>query len=342
MSGDPVVVARVYDGAMAEMRAELAKELAVDDDSWSSLLDRVREELAKSASYREATERVRGELAEACSHEHLVMLRARAENAEARERAREELLAKALGCAADWTSILDALGSAPVARASGEARIAALAEAFVRELREGGRSLPEIGPAFEELERAVRAAPRPKDERAAVVRVTEAYDARQRHEVRNIAFDLAVEIRELRARLDREEVDRPTFPRDPEALCNLCSLPCAFDTEIEPSARGAYGLGAVAQGHYQSSPGAGAGALDDGVAYSFNLCEWCLDWLFSNFRRPPSMHNYLGDCKSKIDEPYEPAELRARRRHEGDTLYAYFVEEHARRRAARRARKATP
>lgn len=73
-----------------------------------------------------------------------------------------------------------------------------------------------------------------------------------------------------------------------EKLCNLCGLTCNL-TEGAP-----HGLiDGVVSGGYTSTPGNGAGALDDGETYSFNLCEFCLDWLFCTFVIPPDQHSYI-------------------------------------------------
>jgi hypothetical protein len=46
-------------------------------------------------------------------------------------------------------------------------------------------------------------------------------------------------------------------------------------------------------GGYYSTPGNGRGALDDGDTYTFSLCEFCTDWMFSRFRIPPTMGSYM-------------------------------------------------
>lgn len=73
-----------------------------------------------------------------------------------------------------------------------------------------------------------------------------------------------------------------------EKLCNMCGLSC----ELSDSHGGNYGLiEAMATGGYFSTPG--YGALDDVVHYAFSLCEFCLDFIFSNFVIPPLTRCHL-------------------------------------------------
>jgi len=77
-----------------------------------------------------------------------------------------------------------------------------------------------------------------------------------------------------------------------EPLCNLCGLTCVLGCEGHPC-RAPRGLvDAQARGGYLSTAGNGHGALDDMTLYQFSLCEWCLDWLFSQFKIPVSIFDY--------------------------------------------------
>lgn len=64
-------------------------------------------------------------------------------------------------------------------------------------------------------------------------------------------------------------------------ICNYCGLSC----NVGPNGRGNGLLDADVYGGY-SSPN--YGALDDATKYSFSLCEFCLDWLFCQFKIPVS------------------------------------------------------
>jgi len=73
--------------------------------------------------------------------------------------------------------------------------------------------------------------------------------------------------------------------------CNLCGLPCSAGKgrHIDHEA----GLiDASVTGGYESTPGNGYGALDDASTYRFSLCEFCLDWLFSQFKVPVVVNDY--------------------------------------------------
>jgi hypothetical protein len=87
-------------------------------------------------------------------------------------------------------------------------------------------------------------------------------------------------------------------------------------------------------GHYASTPGNGHGALDDTTAYKFSLCEWCLDWLFTQFKIPPVVREWYFDGRRGKPEEWRPA---AQRVSEDDwrTFKKEFSEEAAKRDAAR-------
>lgn len=84
-----------------------------------------------------------------------------------------------------------------------------------------------------------------------------------------------------------------------ETLCNLCGLTCALPTgPCDDLVMDDHGLIACeVMGHYASTPGNGYGALDDCDAYRFSLCEFCLDWLFTQCKIPPTVEIVsLGNC----------------------------------------------
>ncbi len=118
--------------------------------------------------------------------------------------------------------------------------------------------------------------------------------------------------------------------------CNLCGLPCDIHGSIPEELRTPSGLiDAKVTGGYDSTPGNGFGALDDCSQYKFSLCEWCLDWLFEQFKIPPEEKG-IG-AFSHLDGP--PIEWKpARQRVEEDdwrTLKKEFAEEYKRRNQAR-------
>lgn len=63
-------------------------------------------------------------------------------------------------------------------------------------------------------------------------------------------------------------------------LCNLCGESCNLEESGFSEPNGL--IEAKVRGGYFSTPGNGSGALDDGVTYTFSLCEFCLDYLFDN------------------------------------------------------------
>jgi hypothetical protein len=124
------------------------------------------------------------------------------------------------------------------------------------------------------------------------------------------------------------------------ATCNLCGLSCVLGCEGHP-ASGPHGLvGQAVYGGYESTPGNGHGALDDMTSYRFSLCEWCLDWLFQQFKAPVEVREYSAWDASPIGDPkpFVPAEGRVN----GNprlSMRREFFEEKARRDAARSARQ---
>ncbi len=72
-------------------------------------------------------------------------------------------------------------------------------------------------------------------------------------------------------------------------LCNLCGLSGSDLGEGTPNFGIFHGVELEARGGYASTPGNGDGALDDCTSYHFRLCEFCLDFLFSNAVIPPKV-----------------------------------------------------
>lgn len=89
---------------------------------------------------------------------------------------------------------------------------------------------------------------------------------------------------------------------EPDVLCNMCGLTCMLG---DPANRDKGGLiKADVTGGYSSTPGNGEGALDDGNRYTFSLCEFCLDHIFSNFKIPVDAGSYM---HSEDDRVFCPA-----------------------------------
>ena len=90
-------------------------------------------------------------------------------------------------------------------------------------------------------------------------------------------------------------------------LCNRCGLSCALPPDEELVSPDNYGLiDATVYGGYFSTPGNGDGALDDMSRYTFSLCEWCLDWLFQQFKVPVAVYDNI----DYQPYPYRPAKQR--------------------------------
>lgn len=95
-------------------------------------------------------------------------------------------------------------------------------------------------------------------------------------------------------------------------ICNLCGNLCALtraDGVVEDKRAGLQN--AEVSGGYHSTAGNGYGALDDMTSYHFSLCEFCLDWLFSQFVVPVKMTDY-GTGNEESEEKFRPAEVRVR------------------------------
>lgn len=94
-----------------------------------------------------------------------------------------------------------------------------------------------------------------------------------------------------------------------EAFCNLCGQTCAMFLCSDNDGNLIYEneglISASVSGGYPSTPGNGEGTLDDMTLYTFSLCEYCLEFLFSHMIIPPQ----LGDAfnNGPIDKVYLPA-----------------------------------
>jgi hypothetical protein len=96
-----------------------------------------------------------------------------------------------------------------------------------------------------------------------------------------------------------------------EVICNLCGLSCRFDTKFSNDN---YGLiNQSVNCGYESTPGNGHGALDDITWYRFSLCEFCLDWLFAQFKVPVSTGCYAGGDGDDDTTQWRPAQERVNR-----------------------------
>lgn len=121
-----------------------------------------------------------------------------------------------------------------------------------------------------------------------------------------------------------------------EAVCNLCGLSCRI-TASDGEDCGNHGL--IEQrvsGGYHSTAGNGYGALDDGTTYKFSLCEFCLDWVFSQCQIAPELGSYM----SSGDKPesFVPAAVRVRDEEWRSSKKEFFAERD-RRDAARAAKR---
>ena len=76
--------------------------------------------------------------------------------------------------------------------------------------------------------------------------------------------------------------------------CNFCGEPLQFEEHCERAGL----VDAKVSGGYSSTPGNGSGALDDCTTYEFSICEFCLDWLFTQFKTPPKLTELHGDPNS--------------------------------------------
>lgn len=105
------------------------------------------------------------------------------------------------------------------------------------------------------------------------------------------------------------------MPKSKDVLCNLCGLSCDIPGCIPKEIRQPSGLiDATVSGGYDSTPGNGFGALDDCTQYKFSLCEWCLDWLFQQFKISPEEKEigvFSGDYDGTIEQ-WKPAAQRVK------------------------------
>lgn len=86
--------------------------------------------------------------------------------------------------------------------------------------------------------------------------------------------------------------------------CNVCGHPL----QLEPNGPRCGLVDAEVEGGFDSTPGNGSGALDDCTKYKFSVCEFCLDWLFTQCKIPPEVIEMHGDPDSTPQ--WRPAGLR--------------------------------
>jgi len=87
--------------------------------------------------------------------------------------------------------------------------------------------------------------------------------------------------------------------------CNLCGEQCGHENAPNMGL-----VNAKVCGGYFSTPGNGDGALDDMTLYTFSMCEFCLDWLFCQFKTPPQTNEYHMDGSTGTAEVFRPAKQR--------------------------------
>ena len=108
-------------------------------------------------------------------------------------------------------------------------------------------------------------------------------------------------------------------------VCNLCGLSCELVeiiSECGTQYRDNGGLiDATVRGGYASSPGNGVGTLDDCTEYNFSLCEYCLDYLFEQFKVPVSVIDIHDGA-----EPYRSAAERVKNDTWREDKETYFAE----------------
>jgi len=81
--------------------------------------------------------------------------------------------------------------------------------------------------------------------------------------------------------------------------CNLCGLSCRLTGPGSDFNELSGLIDCKVSGGYDSTPGNGAGALDDTTQYEFSLCEFCLDWLFVQFKVPVEVSDYMNPDSPK-------------------------------------------
>jgi len=87
--------------------------------------------------------------------------------------------------------------------------------------------------------------------------------------------------------------DKQLLPTKPVPPCNLCGEACTAPHNADNALSPMGLINCTVSGGYDSTPGNGHGALDDSTSYTFSLCEWCLDWLFAQFKHSPTTSDYM-------------------------------------------------
>lgn len=117
-----------------------------------------------------------------------------------------------------------------------------------------------------------------------------------------------------------------------DQLCNLCGYSCQLkdpDANYHDNVGGL--IGTIVGGGFDSTPGNGYGAFDDMTSYRFSLCEFCLDWLFAQFKIPVDVWDIMDPANPEV---WEPAAVRLTKRDFGSLKHKeFFFQEFAKRRA---------
>jgi len=93
---------------------------------------------------------------------------------------------------------------------------------------------------------------------------------------------------------------------------------------------GSYGMvNEFVNGHY------GSDVLRDGTRHRFSLCEYCIDYLFSLFKMPPGMEDYMDGKLSRRPWMSAIGEMKQKALRGGESLRNQIVKESERRAAAR-------
>lgn len=83
------------------------------------------------------------------------------------------------------------------------------------------------------------------------------------------------------------------------ATCNMCGESCQLLDKSGADCGESGLIDCEVVGGYFSTPGNGYGALDDCTSYTFSLCEFCLDWLFNQFKIPPGTFDMIDGKEEK-------------------------------------------
>ena len=118
-----------------------------------------------------------------------------------------------------------------------------------------------------------------------------------------------------------------------DVTCNMCGLTCRIGPDSQDRELSDLSglINQTVVGCYNSTAGNGYGALDDCIRYTFSLCEYCLDWLFSKFCNPVKISDMSG---GSLLEQWKPAVKRVEE-DEWRKFKKEFMLEHTKRFGAR-------